>query len=108
MMIKFQGFGFVEFKLHFHALTALKNTNNKPGIFPSVPNQRLAVEFALENSQVLLKREKRRKSQKKFIVKEKFSPKASLDKQVKNENLKKRKRNSGGNNKKFQKRRRKK
>lgn len=51
-----RGFGFVEFKRHFHALTALHNTNNKPSLLPGSRGRRLLVEFAVENSKMMQKR----------------------------------------------------
>ena len=70
-----KGFGFVEFKHHSHALTALQQTNNVsgilsslcifdiinlfPGLFPALKNRGLIVDFAVENSQKLQKMKER-------------------------------------------------
>jgi len=54
-----RGFGFVEFINHVDALNALRNTNNVEGIFKYAPERLLTVEFALENLQIMKKREKK-------------------------------------------------
>lgn len=48
---KSQGFGFVSFSEHQHALTALRHVNNNPDIFGK--DKRLIVEFSLENRKAL-------------------------------------------------------
>jgi len=45
-----KGFGFIEFRHHLSALTALKNMNNVPGVVPGHPKRRLILEFAIENA----------------------------------------------------------
>jgi len=52
-----KGFGFVGFSEHEDALLALRNTNNNPTIFTN--DRRPIVEFAIENRQALLARQKR-------------------------------------------------
>merc|ERR1719418_109098 len=52
-----KGFGFVSFADHEDALLALRNTNNNPTIFTN--DRRPIVEFAIENRQALLARQKR-------------------------------------------------
>ncbi|XP_003383450.1 PREDICTED: RNA-binding protein 28-like [Amphimedon queenslandica] len=56
------GFGFVEFKDHHSALTALRNLNNNPDIHG--PDKRPIVEFALEDSRALKLMRKRQDKQK--------------------------------------------
>jgi len=83
---KSKGFGFVEFYDHVHALNAIHNLNNSKGIFEFAPERTLAVEFALENLQVLRKREKRIEVQKKkYINTEKWkdTTKSKIDKNMK-------------------------
>lgn len=46
-----KGYGFVEFTVHDHALTALRKVNNNPKFFG--PNNRPIVEFAIENARKL-------------------------------------------------------
>jgi nucleolar protein 4 len=52
-----KGYGFVEFTRHSHALACLRHLNNNPDIFGG--NRRLLVEFAIENSQILKRRQTR-------------------------------------------------
>lgn len=52
-----KGYGFVEFTRHSHALACLRQLNNNPSALPD--GRRLLVEFAIENSQILKKREGR-------------------------------------------------
>ncbi|KAL4232449.1 RNA-binding protein 28 [Mactra antiquata] len=59
---KSMGYGFVCFKDHQHALTALRNTNNNPDIFGE--KKRLIVEFSLENRKALETKERRQEKQK--------------------------------------------
>jgi len=49
-------FGFVEFESHEHALHALRALNNNPAVFGN--NNRLIIEFALDDQRKLLKRKK--------------------------------------------------
>lgn len=53
-----KGYAFVEFTTHAHALAALRYLNNNPDLFGD--RKRLLVEFSLENTQVVKRREDRR------------------------------------------------
>ncbi|RKP11822.1 hypothetical protein BJ684DRAFT_12385, partial [Piptocephalis cylindrospora] len=53
-----KGYAFVEFTTHSHSLAALRYLNNNPDLFGDP--KRLLVEFSLENSQVVKRREERR------------------------------------------------
>lgn len=54
---KSKGYGFVEFTHHLHALGCLRKLNNNPDILDG--SRRLIVEFAIENTLILKKREQR-------------------------------------------------
>jgi nucleolar protein 4 len=51
------GYGFLELYSHEDALKELHNLNNQPNLFPE--KKRLIVEFAIENSKIVQKRESR-------------------------------------------------
>jgi nucleolar protein 4 len=65
---KSRGFGFIEFSEPKHALLALRKMNNNPDIFG--PNRRPIVEFAIENSKMILKSKQRKEQQQKRFSKQ--------------------------------------
>uniref|UniRef100_H3DKS7 RNA-binding protein 28 n=1 Tax=Tetraodon nigroviridis TaxID=99883 RepID=H3DKS7_TETNG len=60
------GYGFVQFKEHEHALSALRYLNNNPDIFG--PNKRPIVEFSLEDTRKLKIKEMRQQKNKQAFI----------------------------------------
>ncbi|KAK9804437.1 hypothetical protein WJX73_000419 [Symbiochloris irregularis] len=63
-----KGMGFAEFESHEHALCALRQLNNNPSVFGEA--RRPIVEFALENSQTLKRRQEKQDRMKRSRVSE--------------------------------------